>query len=110
MLNYPPGSDEDAIMEAALEAGAEDVVVNDDSSIDVTTPWEELMNVKEAMVAAGHEPENTDVTMQASISVDLGLDDAEKIITLVDRLEDLDDVQKVYSNAEFSDEVMTQLG
>ena len=110
MLNYPEGSDEDAIMEAALEAGAEDVVVNDDTSIDVITPWEEIVNVKEAMVKAGFKPENSDVTMEASTSVDLELSDAEKVVKLVDRLEDLDDVQKVHTNAEFSDEVMAQLG
>lgn len=109
MLSYPPGNDEDAIMEAALEAGADDVLVNDDGSIDVITPWEELMNVKEAMIAAGHEPQNSDVTMQASTSVDLDLDDAQSIVKLVDRLEELDDVQKVYNNADFSDEVMAQL-
>ena len=97
-------------MEAALEAGANDVVVNDDGSIDVITAWEELVNVKEAMIAAGHEPQNADVTMQASTSVDLTLDDAHTIIKLVDRLEELDDVQNVHTNAEFSDEVMAQLG
>lgn len=110
ILSYPAGSDEDAIMEAALEAGAEDVVVNEDASIDVLTAWEELVNVKEAMIAAGFEPQNADVTMQASTSVDLGLDDAQTIINLVDRLEELDDVQNVHTNAEFSDEIMAQLG
>ncbi len=96
-------------MEAALEAGADDVVVNDDGSIDVLTAWEELVNVKEAMIAAGHRPANAEVTMQASTSVELGVDDAEKVMRLVDMLEDLDDVQKVYSNADFSAEVMAQL-
>ena len=109
LLSYPQDSDEDAIMEAALDAGAEDVVVNDDRSIDVVTAFEDYMKVKDAMVAAGLTPENADVTMQASTSVDLGLDDAQKIINLVERLEDLDDVQKVYTNAEFSDDVMAQL-
>jgi len=109
ILSYPPGSDEDAIMEAALEAGADDVAVNDDGSIDVLTPWEEMLNVKEAMIAAGQPAENAEVTMQASTSVDLELEDAQKVMRLVDMLEDLDDVQKVYSNAEFSAEVMEQL-
>jgi len=109
VLSYPPGSDEDAIMEAALEAGADDVVVNDDGSIDVLTAWEELVNVKEAMIATGFEPANAEVTMQASTSVELGVEDAEKVMRLVDMLEDLDDVQKVYSNADFSDEVMEKL-
>lgn len=109
VVSYPPGADEDAIMEAALEAGAEDVVVNEDGSIDVTTAWEELVNVKEAMVVAGHEPANAEVTMQASTSVDLELDDAQKVMRLIDMLEDLDDVQNVHTNADFSDEVMDKL-
>jgi YebC/PmpR family DNA-binding regulatory protein len=109
MMTYPTGSDEDTIMEAALEAGADDVVSNDDGSIDVVTAWEELTNVKEAMVAAGFEPETADVTQQASTSVDLGLEDAQKVMKLIDMLEDLDDVQNVYTNADFSDEVMAQL-
>jgi YebC/PmpR family DNA-binding regulatory protein len=109
IMSYPVGSDEDAIMEAALEAGAEDVVTNDDGSIDVITPWEDLVSVKEAMIAAGHEPENAEVTMQASTNVDLELEDAQKVMRLIDMLEDLDDVQNVHTNADFSDEVMAQL-
>jgi len=109
LMTYPAGSDEDAIMEAALEAGAEDVVTNDDGSIEVTTSPEEFNRVKEAMVAAGLEPEVAEVTMQPSTNVDLQLDDAEKVMRLVDMLEDLDDVQNVYNNADFSDEVMAQL-
>lgn len=109
MVSYPTGTNEDAIMEAALEAGADDVVVNEDGSIDVTTAWDELVNVKEAMVAAGHEPANAEVTMQASTAVDLDLDDAQKVMRLIDMLEDLDDVQNVHTNADFSDEVMEKL-
>ena len=109
LLSYPAGSDEDAIMEAALEAGAEDVVSNDDGSIDVTTSAEDFMSVKDAMVAAGHEPEHADVTMQPSTTAELDLDGAEKVMRLVDMLEDLDDVQNVYTNAEFPDDVMEKL-
>ncbi len=109
ILSYPAGSDEDAIMEAALEAGAEDVETNDDGSIDVSTGADDFMDVKDAMVAAGFEPEMAEVTMKASTSVDLDVDDAQKVMRMVDMLEDLDDVQNVYSNAEFSDEVMEQL-
>ncbi len=108
-MTYPTGSDEDSIMEAALEAGADDVVTNEDGSIEVVTVWEELVSVKEAMVANGLEPEHAAVTMQAATTVDLELDDAQKVMRLVDALEDLDDVQNVYSNADFSDEVMEQL-
>ncbi|WP_455217361.1 YebC/PmpR family DNA-binding transcriptional regulator [Kaarinaea lacus] len=109
MMTYPSGTDEDAIMEAALEAGAEDVVTNDDGSIEVVTAWEDLTTVKEAMIAAGFEPETADITQQASTSVDLELEDAQKVMKMIDMLEDLDDVQNVYTNADFSDEVMAQL-
>jgi len=109
ILSYPAGSDEDAVMEAALESGAEDVETNDDASIDVTTSADDFMDVKDAMVAAGFDPEMAEVTMKASTSVDLSVDDAQKVMRLVDMLEDLDDVQNVYSNSEFSDEVMEQL-
>ena len=108
-LTFPTGSDEDQIMEAALEAGAEDVVTNDDGSIDVTTEPELFTDVKETMVAAGLEPEIAEVTQKPSTSVDLQLEDAQKVMKLVDILEDLDDVQNVYTNADFSDEVLSQL-
>jgi len=110
LLSYPAGTDEDQVMEVALEAGADDVVTNEDGSIDVTTTPESFMEVKEAMTAAGLVPEMADITMKPSTSVDLGLEDAEKVMRLVDMLEDLDDVQNVYSNADFSEEVMAKLG
>ena len=110
VISYPAGSDEEAIMEAALEAGAEDIAVNDDGSIDVLTTPDELINVKEALVAAGHSPEQAEVTERPSTWAALELEQAQQIIALVDRLEELDDVQNVYTNADFSDEVMAQLG
>jgi len=109
IINYAAGSDEDQIMETALEVGAEDVVTNDDGTIDVITTPESFVDVKEALIAAGLEPENSDITMTAGTTVDLELDDAQKVMGLIDMLEDLDDVQNVYTNAEFSDEVMEQL-
>jgi len=108
-LTFPAGSDEDRIMEVALEAGADDVVTNDDGSIDVITSPEAFLDVKQAMLDAGLEPEMAEVTMQPSTTVDLGLEDAQKVMRLVDTLEDLDDVQNVYTNADFSEEVMAQL-
>ncbi len=108
-LGFPAGSDEDQIMEVALEAGADDVISNDDGSIEVQTSPEAFMDVKDAMLKAGLVPEMADITMQPATSVDLELDDAEKVIRLVDTLEDLDDVQNVYTNAEFSDDVMSKL-
>ncbi len=109
-LSFPPGSDEDTLMEAALEAGAEDVVTNEDGSIEVTTAPEDFLDVKSAMQAAGLEPEMAEVTMRAATSVDLPLEEAEQVMKLVDMLEDQDDVQNVYTNADFSDDVLEQLG
>ncbi|MEW5756906.1 MAG: YebC/PmpR family DNA-binding transcriptional regulator [Pseudomonadota bacterium] len=110
ILSYPPGSDEDRIMAAALEAGAEDVVSNDDGSIDVITSPEAFLNVKEAMLAAGLVPENAEVTMTPSTQVALDLETAQKLLSMVEMLEDLDDVQNVYTNVDISDEIMKQLG
>lgn len=96
-------------MEAALEAGADDIVTYEDGSIDVLTAPEVFMDVKDALVAGGLEPEQAEVTMRPATTAALELEDAEKVMRLVDMLEDLDDVQNVYSNADFSDEVMEQL-
>ena len=109
VLMYPPGSDEDAIMDAALEAGAEDVASNDDGSVEVITTFEDFIAVKDAMTAANFEPEAAEVVEKAANLIDVGLDDAEKIMRLIDTLEDLDDVQDVHTNADFSDDVMEQL-
>lgn len=109
-LSFAPGADEEKIMEVALEAGAEDVVTNDDKSIDVMTAWEDFTAVKDAMVAEGLEPDDAEVTMLASVTVPLDKEGAEKTLALIDSLEDLDDVQNVYTNADISLEVMEQLG
>jgi YebC/PmpR family DNA-binding regulatory protein len=109
IMTFLAGTDEDALMEAALDAGAEDVETNDDGSSDVITATEDFMDIKDAMAAAGFDPEMAEITMKASTCVDLDLEDAQKVMRLVDILEDLDDVQNVYSNAEFTDEVMAQL-
>ncbi|MDZ7802848.1 YebC/PmpR family DNA-binding transcriptional regulator [Thiohalophilus sp.] len=109
-LSFPPGSDEETLMEAGLEAGAEDVVTSEDGSIEVTTAPEDFLDVKSAMQAAGLEPEMAEVTMRAATSVDLPLEEAEQVMKLMDMLEDQDDVQNVYTNADFSDEVLEQLG
>ncbi len=108
-LSYAAGSDEDRIMEAALEGGAEDVVTNDDGSIDVLTKPESFSAVKEAMVSSGLEPEQAEVTMRAANNTVLDLDDAGKMVRLLDSLEDLDDVQNVYSNADIPEAVIEQL-
>jgi len=109
IMSYAPSVDEDALMEMALEAGADDVITNDDGSVDVMTSPENYLTVKDALVAAGFAPDNAEVTMQAATMVELDAETAEKMLRLVDRLEDLDDVQDVYSNADISEEIMEGL-
>jgi len=109
LISYPPGSDENALMEAAINAGAEDVVVNQDTSIDILTDPDEFIDIREALSQAGFKPDSAEVTMRASTSSTLEITGAETMIRLLDMLEELDDVQKVYSNAEIPDEVLEQL-
>ena len=109
LLTYASGSDEDAIMEGAIEAGAEDVVVDEDGSIEVLTEPAEFESVRDAMRDAGLNPENAELTMRASTSAELDAGAAASMIKLLDMLEDLDDVQNVYSNAEISDEILAKL-
>lgn len=109
LLGYAPGSDEDAIMEAALDAGAEDVQMQQDGSIEVVTAFEDFLAVKEAMQAAGLVPQHAEVIERATTETEVSLEEAEKILRLIDMLEDLDDVQQVHTNADFSDEVMAKL-
>lgn len=108
-ISFEPGVDEDALMEAALEAGAEDVVTNDDGSVDVMTTFETYLGVKDALLAAGFSPVHAEITMVPSLTVPLDLEGAGKILGLVDMLEDLDDVQNVYTNADIPEEVLEQL-
>ena len=110
ILSYAPGVDEDAIIEAALEAGAEDVLTFDDGAVDVLTTPDNYLSVKEALITAGFVPDNAEVTMQAATQAELDAETAEKLLRLIERLEDLDDVQNVYSNADISDEIMGSLG
>jgi YebC/PmpR family DNA-binding regulatory protein len=109
LLSYAPDIDEDALTEAALDAGADDIVSNDDNSVDVITTPESYLGVKDALIAAGFTPDNAEVTMQASTMVELDAETAEKMLKLIDRLEDLDDVQNVYSNADISEDIMAGL-
>jgi YebC/PmpR family DNA-binding regulatory protein len=104
VLLYSPEHDEDSVMEVALEAGAEDIIVADDGSIEVLTTAEDYVAVKQAMTEAGLEPEDSELTMRAASNAELDLDDAQKVLRLVDLLESSDDVQDVYYNAEISEE------
>ncbi len=95
-----PGADEDQVMEVALEAGAEDVIGNEDGSIEViTAPTTDLDTVKDALLAAGLEPVAAEITMKALNETEVGGDDAVKFQKMLDMLDDLDDVQEVYTAA-----------
>jgi YebC/PmpR family DNA-binding regulatory protein len=104
VLNFAPGTSEDDVMEAALDAGADDVVSEDDGSIEVITTPESYSEVKAAMVAADLNPENSEITMRASVEVELDVESGEKVLRFLDALEDLDDTQNVYSNADIPEE------
>ena len=109
-ISFAPGNDEDKIMEIALDSGAEDVLTNDDGSIDVITNLESFGPVKDALVMANLQLANAEMSMEAATKVEINdKDDAEKVMRLIDKLEDLDDVQEVYSNADFTDTVLAEL-
>ena len=109
VLNFEVGVAEDALLEAALEAGAEDVIANEDGSFEVLAEAEEFFDVKERMLSAGFTADSGDVTMRAETNSELDEDNAQMMLRLLDMLEDLDDVQKVYSNAGISDEVLARI-
>ena len=109
LLSYPPGSNEDAIMSAAIDAGAEDVIVDEDKSIQVLTDPLEMEAVRDAMQAAGLPPGDAELTMWAATTTELALEEASSMVKLLEALEDLDDVQNVYSNADIRGDVLSQL-
>jgi YebC/PmpR family DNA-binding regulatory protein len=102
-LVFAPGTSEDKVMDVALEAGAEDVIAGDDGSIEVLTPPTEFEAVKNALEAAGLKAEMAEVTMRAENWVELAGADAERMQKLLDVIEELDDVQSVYHNAEIGE-------
>ena len=102
---FEPGADEDALMEAALEAGAEDVEVADDGSMTVVTAADgTFSDAVDALKEAGFEPADAEVTMHPATRAELDAELAEKVLKLMDHIEDLDDVQNVYHNAQFPDD------
>ncbi|WP_414636663.1 YebC/PmpR family DNA-binding transcriptional regulator [Arenimonas sp.] len=104
VLSYAPGANEDAITEAAIEAGADDIVsYPEDGAIEVLIAPENFQVVKDAMVKAGFTPEQAEVTMRAENDIAVSGEAAEQVIKMLDMLEDLDDVQNVYSNAELDE-------
>ena len=96
---FAPGTNEDKVMEVALEAGADDVVTDEDGAIEVLTQPAEFEAVKNALQAAGLQPDAADVTMRPDVTIELAGDDAARMQKLLDVLEDLDDVQDVFHNA-----------
>jgi YebC/PmpR family DNA-binding regulatory protein len=103
---FAPGVSEDKVMEVALEAGADDVITDDDGAIEVITPVADFETVKDALVAAGLTPDDAEVTMRAENPIEVTGEDAVRMQKLLDAIEDLDDVQAVYHNAELDTEVV----
>ncbi len=109
-ISFDAGADEDALVDAALEAGAEDVVSNDDGSIDVIASPEDLGAVKNALAEAGFSTEQAEIGYNAITMAGLDQERAEKLLRMVDALEDLDDVQEVYTNADIALEILEAIG
>lgn len=109
IMTFTKNHDEEKIMEIALETGAEDIISHQDGSIDVVTTPENFFAVKQALVEANLTPESAEISMIASIDVAIDEEQATKMLRLNDMLEDLDDVQNVYSNADISDEILEKL-
>ena len=108
-ISFPASADEDTLMEAALDAGADDLVANEDGSFDVLTTPELFGAVKDAMTGASLESEQAEVTMRPSTNVSLDADAAKQMLRLLDMLDDADDVQQVYSNADIAEEILGEL-
>lgn len=104
VLNFGPGTSEDDVLEVALETGADDVVMEKDGSIEVLTSPEAFSALVAALEAAGLNPANAEVTMRASMEVELDVATGQKVLKFLDILEDLDDAQAVYSNADIPEE------
>ena len=104
VLNFAPGTSEDEVMEVALEAGADDIVAAEDGSIEVVTSPENFSEVVTAMKLAGVTPANAEITMRASLEMELDVDTGQKVLRFLDVLEDLDDAQDVFSNADIPEE------
>ncbi len=107
-LTFAPGVDDDKLMELVIEAGASDVIQHDDGSLEVVSEPAAFPALKQAVVDAGFDPDDCELRMNAEIKVDLDTESAEKLLRLIDMLEDLDDVQEVYYNAEIPEDVYMQ--
>jgi YebC/PmpR family DNA-binding regulatory protein len=109
LLAYPPGTDEERLMQAALEAGAEDVVPSADTSVEVLADPQEFATVRAMLTLRGFAPATAEVTQRAATSLELSGETAELMVQLLEALEGLDEVRDVYSNVEISDDVLARL-
>ena len=109
-LIFAPGTSEDELFEAGLELGAQDVTTQEDGSIEVITKPDDFTTVREGLIAKGFKPEQAEIALVASTEVELSdIESAEKMVRLQNMLEDLDDVQNVYSNASIPDDILNQI-
>ena len=109
VIEFPAGVDEDAVMEAAIEGGARDVLADDEGGVEVLTEPPEFEAVCEALRTAGLEPASAEITMRPTTSAELDEDQAGSMVKMLDMLEDLDDVQDVHTNADISGEILERL-
>jgi len=109
LMTYPPGTDEERLMQVALEAGAEDVVAHEDLSVEVLADPNEFATVCAVLTHHGFAPATAEVTQRATISTELTGEAAERMVHLLEALEELDEVRDVYSNVEISHEVLARL-
>jgi YebC/PmpR family DNA-binding regulatory protein len=109
LMTYPPGTDEERLMQAALEAGAEDVVANADTSVEVLADPLEFATVRAVLTHHGFPPCTAEVTRRAATSLELSGENAEAMVHLLETLEGLDEVRDVYSNVEISDDVLGRM-
>ena len=108
VISFPPGTNEDRIMEVAADAGADDVSSDEDGNVEVVTPVDSFHAVREALLNANLKPESADLVYRATTEIALNDEDGEKVLNMLDALEDLDDVQDVFSNADFPESLLQQ--
>ncbi len=106
VVNFAPGADEEEVMEIAIEFGAEDIETEEDGAVTVVTPWEALSDVADGLKEKGLTPDNAEVAMVPSTYAVCDSDTAAKVLRLIDLLEELDDVQNVYSNGDFPEDAL----
>jgi len=109
VISFEPEADEDAIMEASLDAGAEDIVTGDDGFVEVITGVQDFEAVRDSLKGAGQTPQSADITMRPSTMAELDEGQAATMLKMLDAFDEIDDVQDVYTNANISDEILDNL-